>query len=98
MDKGAKITIGDVELWTRPFGKDKAMITAVEGGAKLYLLNMHKDHPELFELLVDDSELCDQDMEGAFSVIVDPQKVQMIIIPGMGLLAFRMEAPKKETK
>lgn len=98
MDKGAKIAIGDVELWTKPFGKRKAMITTMEECAKLYLLKLHKDHPDLFKLLVEDSEFCKEDMEGAFSVIVDPEKVQMIIIPGMGLLTFRMVATKKETK
>lgn len=88
MDKGAKIVIGDVELWTRPFGKDKAMITAVEGGMKMYLLSMHTHHPDLFELMVEDAEFCEEDMHGAFSVIVDPEKTFMIIRPGSGKVGF----------
>lgn len=93
-EKDTKIEVGDVEFWTKPFGKDKAMITALEGGLKLFLLETHKKHPEYFELLTDD--FCEEDLEGAFSVIVDPTVVQLIIVPGCGRIGFRVEAPDEE--
>ena len=91
-----KITIGDVELWTRPFGQNKALISATEEGTKLYLYETHKKHPEHFEIFVDDEDFCKEDLEGAFSVIVDPEYVQMLIQPGTGRFGFRVAVPDEE--
>lgn len=90
MKKGNKITIGDLELWTAPFGTTKATITALEAGTKQLLLNLHKTIPEAFELFVDDEDFCEEDMDGAFSVVVDPQIVNLLIEPGTGKLFFRV--------
>ena len=83
-----KITIGDLELWTAPFGENKATITAVEAGTKKALQILHQKMPESFELLVDESDFCEEDMEGPFSVIVDPEKVGITVYPGEGKLGF----------
>ena len=88
-----KITVGDLELWTAPFGAKKATITAIEGGAKRVLLNLHKKLPDVFELLVDDEDFCEEDMDGAFSVIVDPEQVSMAIYPGEGKFGFNVSRP-----
>ncbi len=91
-----KVVIGDVELWTRPFGEKKALVTATEGGTKLYLLRMHQKYPESFETFVGDEELCEEDLDGTFSVIVEPEKVNMIIEPGTGRFGFRLSVPDEE--
>ena len=88
-----KITVGDLELWTAPFGENKATITAVEGGAKRLLLHLHQRLPDVFELFVDDEEFCAEDMDGAFSVIVDPEVVNLTITPGYGNFAFGVNRP-----
>lgn len=88
-NKGAtKIIIGDLELWTAPFGENKATITALEAGMKKVLLHMHQKMPETFELMVDDEDFCEEDMEGTFSVIVDPEKVCITCYPGAGKMGF----------
>lgn len=86
--KPTKITVGDLELWTAPFGTNKATITAVEGGAKVVLRNLHTKLPDVFELFVDDEDFCEEDMDGAFSVIVDPEVVTLQISPGEGKFGF----------
>ena len=86
--KPTRITVGDLELWTAPFGTNKATITAVEGGAKMVLLNLHKKLPDVFELFVDDEDFCEEDMDGAFSVIVDPEMVTLSISPGEAKFGF----------
>ncbi len=93
--KSTKIVIGDVELWTAPFG-DKAEVTATEEGTKLYLLSMHRKYPELFEILVEDEDLCKEDLDGAFTVIVNPELVNLVVIPGEGRIGFRCCIPDKE--
>lgn len=90
--KCTKITIGQLELWTAPFGNGKATITATEKGTKMALLHLHQKHPEHFQTLVDDDELCTEDMEGAFSVIVDPELLYMVIRPGDGQISFGVRA------
>ena len=87
-EKSTKIIIGDLELWTAPFGKDKAKITALEGGIKRVLLHLHQKMPDVFELLVDDADFCEEDMDGAFSVIVDPEVVTLSISPGEAKFGF----------
>lgn len=88
MKKCTKISVGQLELWTAPFGNGKATITATEKGTKMALLRMHRKNPERFQTMVDDDELCAEDMEGAFSVIVDPELVYMVIRPGDGQIYF----------
>lgn len=83
-----KITVGQLELWTAPFGEDKATITAIEAGTKKLLLHLHQKMPDVFELFVDDEDFCEEDLEGAFSVIVDPDVVSLSIIPGGGYFSF----------
>ena len=83
-----KIVIGDLELWTAPFGAEKATITALEGGTKLILKRLHDKLPDVFDLMVDDEDFCEEDMEGAFSVIVDPEVVTLSISPGLGKFGF----------
>lgn len=90
IEKGIKITIGQLELWTAPFGKDRATITATEGGTKIMLLQLHKKMPEDFQLFVEDEDFCKEDMDCAFSVIVDPKVVTMEIEPGKGEFSFRI--------
>lgn len=82
--KCTKISVGQLELWTAPFGNGKATITATEKGTKMALLHLHQKKPDIFELLVEDEKFCEEDMEGAFSVIVDPELVIFAIRPGEG--------------
>jgi hypothetical protein len=42
----------------------------------------------VFELFVDDEDFCEEDMDGAFSVIVDPEVVTLSITPGEGKFGF----------
>ena len=88
--KTGKIAIGQLEMWTAPFGANKATITAVEDGTKQVLLHLHTEMPEVFELFVDDEDFCEEDMDGAFSVIVDPEMVSIMIEPGTNKLFFRV--------
>ena len=85
-----RIAVGQVELWTAPFGEKRATITATEAGTKKVLLHLHQKLPDVIELMVDDEDFCEEDMEGAFSIIVDPEIVQISVIPGNGLLAFEV--------
>lgn len=95
--KSTKITIGDAELWTAPFGAKKAAISANEGGMKKYLLNLHKKMPDVFELLVDEEDFNEEeDMDGTFTVIVDPEVVSMAFILGEGKLGFTVSRPCDE--
>ena len=89
-----KITIDDAVLWTRPFGEDKALIMATEGGVKRFLYEMYKRHSDYFELLADD--FCEEDLEGMFCLIMDPYVVQMMILPGSGRFGFRIEVPEED--
>lgn len=91
--KTTKITVNDLELWTAPFGQNKAVIIAREEGMKIFLLKLHQKLPEDFELLVDDAEFSEEDMEGAFSVIVDPETVHMEIFAGSGKIGFVVSKP-----
>lgn len=91
-----KIVIGDVELWTAHFGKDKATITAREEGTKLWLYHMHKKMPDLFEIYQDDEDFCEEDLEGAFTVIVNPEKVEILITPGNIRIGFRCVVPDQQ--
>ena len=88
-ETGMKITIGDAELWTRPFGDELALIMANEAGVKRFLYETYKKHPEYFDLLAED--LCEEDLDGTFSLIVDPCVVQMLIMPGCGRFGFRID-------
>lgn len=83
-----KIIIGDLELWTAPFGEKKATISAVEEVAKKALILLHEKMPESFEVLVDEADFCEEDTEGVFSVIVDPEKVCITVYPGAGKMGF----------
>ena len=83
-----KITVGQLELWTAPFGEYKATITAIEAGTKKLLLHLHQKMPDVFELFVGDEDFCEEDMDGAFSVIVDPEVVTLSITPGEGKFGF----------
>ncbi len=86
-DKLTHIKVGDFELWTKPWGK-KAALIANEGGIIRLLLILHKKMPDLFETLVDPAELCEEDLENTFTVIVDPEKVSIEIVPGTGRIGF----------
>ena len=88
-----KITVNDLELWTAPFGKNRATITAVEEGLKVFLLKLHQKLPDDFELFVDDEDFCEEDMEGPFSVIVDPEKVRLEIFAGSGKIGLVVDRP-----
>ena len=89
MKNGAtKIVIGDLELWTAPFGDKLATVTALEGGTKIILKRLHDKLPDVFQLMVDDEDFCEEDMEGAFSVIVDPEVVTLSVSPGSGKFGF----------
>ena len=95
--KATRITIGDAELWTAPFGENKAAISANEGGMKKYLLNLHKKMPDVFELLVDEEDFNEEeDMDGTFTVIVDPEVVSMAFILGEGKMGFTVSSPCDE--
>ena len=86
--KETKITIGDLTFWTRPWGEGKAVLTANETSLNHWLYNVHKEHPDVFEILQDDEDFCEEDMDGAFSVIVDPEVVTLQISPGEGKFGF----------
>ena len=89
MKNGAtKIVIGDLELWTAPFGEKLATVTALEGGTKIILKHLHEKLPDVFQLMVDDEDFCEEDMDGTFSVIVDPEVVTLSISPGSGKFGF----------
>lgn len=85
-----KITVGQLELWTAPFGENKATITATDAEMKKVLLHLHQKLPDVFELMVDDEDFCKEDMDGAFSVIVDPEVVTLAISPGDGNFGFNV--------
>ena len=89
-----KIVIDDAELWTRPFGEDKALVMATEGGVKRFLHAIYKKHPDYFELL--EPDFCEEDLEGMFCLIVDPEVVQLMILPGCGRFGFRIEVPEED--
>ncbi len=96
MEKGftaTKITVNDMELWTAPFGENRATITAVEEGMKIFLLKLHQKLPDDFQLMVDDADFCEEDMEGAFSVIVDPEAVRIEVFAGSGKIGFVVDKP-----
>lgn len=93
MKKCTKISVGQLELWTAPFGNVKATITATEEGTKLALMRMHLKNPERFQTMVDDDELCAEDMEGTFSVIVDPEIVHLEVFAGSGKIGFAVNKP-----
>lgn len=89
--KLTKITVGQAEMWTRRFGKNRALLIAVEEGLKKLLLHLHQKLPNVFELFVDDEGFLPEDMEGYFAVIVDPEVVRIGVIPGKGLLSFEVD-------
>lgn len=96
--KDTKITIGDLTFWTRPWGDGKALLTANEAGTNRWLYNVHREHPDIFEILQDDEDFCSEDLEGTFSVIVDPEKVSLLIGLGNAGIGFRVseEADEEE--
>lgn len=94
--KDTKITIGDVTLWTRPWGDGKAILTANEPETNRWLYKVHTEHPEYFEILQDDEDFCEEDLEGSFSLIVDPEKAQLLIGLGDPGIGFRIGLPIKE--
>lgn len=96
--KDTKITIGDLTFWTRPWGDGKAMLTANEPGTNRWLYNVHKEHPDVFEILQDDEDFCKEDLEGAFSIIVDPERVYLLIGLGNAGIGFRVSEGDEEEK
>lgn len=97
-DVDTKITIGGLTLWTRPWGEKKAMIISTDVRMNCYLYRIHKKDPEYLEILQDDEDICPEDLEGAFSLIVDPEAVQIIIYPGLGEVGIGVERAVEETK
>lgn len=97
-DVDTKITVGDYTLWTRPWGEKKAMITSNDLRLNCYLFKIHQNDPEHFEILMEPDEVCEKDLEGAFSVIVDPDLVQIVIYPGLGDIGISVERDVEETK
>lgn len=91
-----KITIGQLTFWTRPWGDGKAMLTANEAGTNRFLYNVHREHPEIFEILQDDADFCSEDLDGTFSVIVDPEKVHLLIGLGNAGIGFRVAEEYEE--
>lgn len=83
-----KLQLGDFVLWTKPWGEDKAVITATDPETIDLLLNLHIHHPDLFDTYVDDM-LYAEDLENTFSVIVDPDIISLEIIPGDATLQIR---------
>jgi len=78
-----KITIGDITLWSRPWTDGKALLSANEGGLKLFLYEMHKRYPDHVQLLVDDDDFSKEDLKGCFSVITD-STVSVVFRPASG--------------
>ena len=93
MNETIKIEIDGAVLWTRPFGDDKALVMATEGGVKRFLYEIYKKHPDYFELL--EPDFCDEDLDGMFCLIMDPEVVQIMIMPGCGRFGFRIEVPEE---
>lgn len=77
-----RIEAGDISIWTGPWGKKKAVITAVEDGLKQFLYHLHLKYPDQIEIMVDDEDFSAEDLEGAFSIIVDPSEIEIVFIPG----------------
>ena len=96
--KDTKITIGDLTFWTRPWGDGKAMLTANEPGTNRWLYNVHKEHPDVFEILQDEEDFCKEDLEGTFSIIVDPERVHLLIGLGNSGIGFRVSEGDEEEK
>lgn len=89
-----KITIGDSALWFRPFGKDKVMISANDPDMIEMLGDCHMNCPDLFDTLVDDEDLCSEDLQNTFSVIIDPKEVDFVIsFVDAGDFGFRIRNP-----
>lgn len=91
-----KITIGQLTFWTRPWCDGKAMLTANEAGTNRFLYNVHREHPEIFEILQDDADFCAEDLDGTFSVIVDPERVHLLIGLGNAGIGFRVAEEYEE--
>lgn len=91
-----KITVDEAEVWTRPFGDGLALIMTNEEGVKQFLYGNLMKYPEYFDALTDDC--CEEDLDGMFAVIVDPQVVQMIVMPGCGRIGFRIDPNVQETE
>lgn len=87
-----RITVGTSRLWTSPWGNGKALISANGKSEKEFLYRAFARHPEHFETLVNTREFCEEDLEGTFSVIVDPEEVVLEIVPGSGLMQLRLIA------
>lgn len=96
--KETKITIGELTFWTRPWGEGKAVLTANETSLNHWLYNVHKEHPDVFEILQDDEDFCEEDLEGTFSLIVDPGKVSLLIGLGEVGIGFRVSEDDEEEK
>ena len=91
-DVDKKITVEDHTFWTRPWVDGKAMITTNDVRLNCFLFKLHQKDPEYFEIMMDE-DICEEDLEGAFSVIVDPEAVQIIVYPGTGDIGISVDKP-----
>ena len=54
--------------------------------------------PYVFEILQDDKDFCEEDLEGTFSLIVDPERVHLLIGLGNAGIGFRVSEDDEEEK
>lgn len=85
-----RIKIGDVELWTGRWNEHKAFISCRNERIKAYLAGVARRYPDQVELMVNDEDFCQEDMDGTFTVIVDPTLVNIIVTPGSMHMALQI--------
>lgn len=91
--KSVKITAEGVNIWTRPWANGKALITTSEEGLNQFFFHLHTQYPDHVELMVEDADFCNEDLKGAFSVVVDPVVTALEFKPGSGDFQIRFLKP-----
>lgn len=90
INQDTPIFVGEHVLWTSPWANGKAIISANGQSEKEFLYRAFSKHPEHIETLVDLRDFCEEDLDGTFSVIVDPEEVVLEIVPGTGMMQLRL--------
>lgn len=87
--KSVKITAEDVNIWTRPWAHGKALITTNERELNKFFFSLYNQYPDYVEVLPEAGDFCEEDLEGAFSVVVDPVVTALEFTPGSGDFQIR---------
>lgn len=80
MDKTRVITCGSQRVFVRDWADGKVLLTSSDDEIKRKWLDIRRDFPDIIEMMTDpDMGLAEEDMEGAVSVVVNPERVVPII-------------------